>query len=337
MLQTDSIAITPLEAGVDTVVHVRHLPTPAEIVSWLPSTATEAQKDSAIQAHIKPCEIRWSQRPDTLRLPGQPIGKSVFDTSLPQYYKESFFSDKEYFHPEITGGRQGVAGDPMPYTIAGDNLMSSLLLICFLVTLISISRSWTFIQRQVKSFVYVQRGNTTEVTETSSEVRFQLLLSLQSCLLLAVIYFLYMTEARTATYTVSQARTIEIMTGVFVGYYLLKQLLYWIVNWTFFDKKNFQQWDKTILFLIASQGVVLFPLVFVQSFFVPPIKYSAVLLVIVLVIFKIMVFYKQQQIFFHQNGRLLQNILYFCTLELVPLSILWSVLGIIRGFLEIKI
>ena len=328
--------MTPIEAGVDTVVHVRHLPTPAEIVSWLPSTATEAQKDSAIQAHIKPCEIHWSQRPDTLRLPGQPLGKSVLDTSLPQYYKESFFSGKDCFHPEIAGGRQGVAGDPMPYTIAGDDIMTTLLLVCFALTLVSVTRSWAFIQRQIKNFTYVPRGATSEIGETGAEIRFQLLLVVQSCLLFAVLCLMYMTYVEPATYTVGQIRIMELATGVFAAYYVAKHLLYGIVNWTFFDYKKSQQWTKTALFLAAGQGLALFPLVFVQSFFGMPLTAALIYLISVLAIFKLLAFYKQMQIFFQQNSTLLQNILYFCTLELVPLSILCSVLGIIRGILVIK-
>lgn len=335
MLQTDSISNAYTEAGEGEVVVKHYQPTPAQIVSWLPKTATEAQKDSAIQKFIRPREIRWSERPDTLHLPGQPVGRSVLDVSLPQYYKESFFSDKDYFHPEITGGRQGVAGDPMPYTIAGDNMMSSILLLCFMATIISISRSQTFIFRQIKSFFFIQRGNTTEVTETSAEVRFQLLLVAEACLVLAVLYLSYLMETGNTTYTVSQFRFIEILTGVFAGYHLSKYILYRLVNWVFFSEKNIQQWNVTYLFLEASQGVFLLPLVFVQSFFSLSIGYAAIYFVFVVVLFKLLMFYKQQQIFFPQNGRLLQNILYFCTLELVPVSLVWNILGIISEYLEI--
>lgn len=336
MLQTDSISNAYTEAGEGEVVVKYHPPTPAQIVSWLPKTATEAQKDSAIQKYLRPREIRWSTRPDTLHLPGQPVGRSVLDVSLPQYYKESFFSDKDYFHPEIIGGRQGVAGDPMPYTIAGDNMMSLLLLVCFVATMISISRSRTFIARQVKSFFLVQRGNTTEVTETSAEVRFQLLLLAETCILLAVLFLSYLMEAETTTYTVSQFRFIEILTGVFAGYYLAKYILYQLVNWVFFNEKNIQQWNVAYLFMQAMQGVLLLPLVFVQSFFNLSIGYAAIYFIIVAILFKFLEFYKQQQIFFPQNGRFLQNILYFCMLELVPVFIIWNILGIISEYLEIN-
>ncbi len=93
MLQTDSIAQEQTAdelQSLESTVH-RQL-TPAQVLSWLPKNATPAQQDSAIQAHFEPGEIHWSQCPDTLHLPGWPVGKSYRDVSLPQYYKESFFS-----------------------------------------------------------------------------------------------------------------------------------------------------------------------------------------------------------------------------------------------------
>ena len=76
----------------DTVVHHHTVLTPKMVLSWLPRSATPAQQDSAIQAHFQPSEIRWSNRPDTLHLPGHDKGHNMLDVNLPQYYREGFFS-----------------------------------------------------------------------------------------------------------------------------------------------------------------------------------------------------------------------------------------------------
>ncbi len=334
MTQTDSITTT-ISAGTGNTVQKYRQPTPAEIISRLPKTATPEQQDSAVQRHLRPSEIHWSECPDTLHLPGQTKGKSVYDVNIPQYYKESFFSDKPYFHPELTGGRQGVAGDPVPYTIAGDNLLSSLLLTSFLVMTLSIMRSWRFIMRQIKSFFYVQRANTTIQSETSSEVRFQIVLGIIACLLLSVLFFYYLRENVTETFTIEQYQIIILFTGIFAVYFLMKQLLHSFVNWTFFDKKKSQQWNRAFLFLTASEGVFLMPLVFIQSFFYIPFNSSTIYIIIVIVLFKLLAFFKETQIFFQQNNRFLQIFLYFCTLEIIPLFILWSLLLLISDFLKV--
>ena len=160
-------------------------PTPAEVLRWLPKDATPEQQDSAIQANIKPSEITWSEQPDTLHLPGQPKGRSWRDVNMPKYYRESYFTGKPFFNPDLFGGRLGVAGDPVPYSIARDNIITALLLGCFILAMLAFAKTKRFIVRQAKNFFRPPVSqNMTAVTETSSEFRFQFFLVLQSCLLL---------------------------------------------------------------------------------------------------------------------------------------------------------
>ena len=39
---------------------------------------------------------------------------------LPQYYKEGYFAKDSLLHPELQGGRYGVAGTPVPLSLRGD-------------------------------------------------------------------------------------------------------------------------------------------------------------------------------------------------------------------------
>ena len=90
--QEDSIASVEIQQDLQgAAARVHKQPTPAEVIGWLPKNATPEQQDSAVQAHIKPSKITWSERPDTLHLPGHPVGRSWRDVSLPRYYKESCF------------------------------------------------------------------------------------------------------------------------------------------------------------------------------------------------------------------------------------------------------
>ena len=129
----------------DTAVHHRTVLTPKMVLSWLPRNATPAQQDSAIQAHFKPSEIRWSSRPDTLHLPGHNRGHNLLDISLPQYYREGFFSKDSLFHPELPGGRFGVAGDPVPYSARNDDVITLLLLVLFVLAAVAFSNTRQFV------------------------------------------------------------------------------------------------------------------------------------------------------------------------------------------------
>ncbi len=332
--QTDSIA----EAGLQSqhTPHTSHELQPWEVLRWLPKNATPAQQDSAIRAHIKPKEIHWSERPDTLHLPGQEPGVSLKDFSLPQYYKESFFSKQPWFHPELSGGRQGVAGDPIPYTIAGDNLITSLLLFCFILTALTFSRTRRFLARQAKALFYGSENRMSEITETGNELRFQIFMVLQTCLLFALVYFFYIRTYVTTTFTIEQYQIIGIFTGVFAAYYLVKALAYACVDWVFFTRKKNEQWMKSYLFLAGSEGVVLFPMVLLLAYFNLPMQAAVIYALVVVGIFKILSFYRTNSIFFNKKGAIVQIFLYFCALELMPLMALWGVLTTIENNLKIN-
>ena len=310
--------------------------TPSQVLKWLPKGATPAQQDSMVRAHIKPSPIHWSNMPDTLHLPGHKPGKSIRDVSLPQYYRESFFSKDSLFHPELKGGRLGVAGDPVPYTVAGDNFVTSLLIFCFLIACVAFAQSRQFIIRQAKTFFRTPRLGTTVITETSNELRFQLFLVLQTCLLISIGYFIYSRASISDTFTVEQNLVICIYAGVVASYFLVKALLYSITGWVFFDRKKNEQWLKSYLFLISCEGLLLFPVIMLLAYFSFSLQTAVVYTLVVVGIAKMLSFYKSYLIFFKRNGTFLQIILYFCALEVVPLFALWGGLVLISHYLKIN-
>ena len=63
---------------------------------------------------------------DTMPVHEQTKHESLSDSSILLYYGESFFSKDSLYHPELSECPRGVAGDPIPYNIANDNLITSL-------------------------------------------------------------------------------------------------------------------------------------------------------------------------------------------------------------------
>ena len=87
MAQQDSIVFN-LPANfnsIETLVKKPARPqTPYQVLRLLPKDATPAQQDSAIQAWFEPGEIHYSERPDTLHLPGQEIPRDLKTVNIPQ-------------------------------------------------------------------------------------------------------------------------------------------------------------------------------------------------------------------------------------------------------------
>lgn len=83
-------------------------------------------------------------------------------------------------------------------------------------------------------------------------------------------------------------------------------------------RKN-DQWAKAWLFLTAIEGVLFFPALLLEVYFALSLQTAVIYGAILVIIVKLLSFYKCNTIFFKHNGGIVQNILYFCALELMPL------------------
>ena len=105
---------------------------------------------------------------------------------------------------------------------------------------------------------------------------------------------------------------------------------------TFFDKRANEQWIKSFLFINSVEGLLVFPVVMLVVYFGLALKMAFVYTAIVVILLKLLSLYKTYIIFFRQKGAFLQDILYFCALEVMPLLTLWGVLTAINGYLKIN-
>ena len=301
----------------------------------LPKDATPDQQDSAIQAWFQPAEIHYSSQPDTLHLPGHDVGRNLKDVNLPQYYRETFFARDTLLHPELAGGRLGMAGDPVPYMVRNDNTITGLLLFCLVLTLFSFAQSKEFILRQLKNFFYIPRTENPNAKDPSN--RFQIFLNIQTCLLLAIATYFYIIHYIAGVFIIdSPFELIGIFSGLFFVYFLCRIWVYRMVNTVFFDGKKSKHWTWTIIFITALEGVALFPVVMTQVFFDLPMQSVVYYFIFVLVLTKLLTFYKCWLIFFRQIGFFLQIILYLCALEIVPLLSLGGILVLITDCLKVN-
>ena len=335
-MQQDSLIVHQQGSVLDSVPQRPSKPqTPYQVLRLLPKDATPAQQDSAIQAWFEPGEIRYSEQPDTLHLPGHDIPRNLLSVDIPQYYRENFFSKDSLYHPELDGGRYGVAGDPVPYTIKNDDILTGMLLLSFLLIVITFAHSSTFLVKQFKDFFRNPRGEAN--TETGTEIKVQMVFVVLTCIMCSLLYFFYARRWIADTYILSSEYTLLLIFGVvFTIYFYMKFVLSSFINKLFFDKRINKKILTSNLFIVSLEGVALFPIVLLLSYFSLSPQNAAFYCILVIVFVKILTFYKTSTIFFRQNGDVLQIILYFCALEIVPLAILWGGLAFIANILKVN-
>ena len=93
---------------------------------------------------------------------------------------------------------------------------------------------------------------------------------------------------------------------------------------------------RAYLFTNSLEGICLFPIVMLLTYFNLSIENAMTSVLVVVVLSKLLAFYKLYIIFFRGLGNILQIILYFCALEMVPLLSLLGVLVLIGNNLKIN-
>ena len=221
--------------------------------------------------------------------------------------------------PGVKGYDMGIAGDTIPYAISNDGIISIVLLGCFIFTFIATARSRQLINREFKNF-FANNHNGETTSETSGELRYQIVMVFIGILLLAFSSYMYATDAISPAYLVkSHYMLIGMLFGLFFLYFLVCWLSMTIVNAVFFDSKKNVQWIQVKLFLTAIASALLLPIVLLQVYFDFSAVNALLCFISILILDKILTFYKCWTIFFRQKGGILQTFLYFCALEMTPL------------------
>ena len=96
-------------------------------------------------------------------------------------------------------------------------------------------------------------------------------------------------------------------------------LMHFVVDPVFFGGKKTIQLFKVQLFITACSTTLTLPLVMLLVFFDLSVEKCIFYFCSVLILNKILTFYKCWFIFFRQKGFFLQTFLYFCALEITPL------------------
>lgn len=338
----DSLTIAHQPEGEEMILDqpAQHYPIrhPYQVLRMLPKDATPAQQDSAIQAVLGgKTEIRYSERPDTLHLPGQPVGKSIKDVSVPQYYNETYFKNDSLFHPEIEAARRGMAGDPVPYSQANDDIIVSILVIFSIFIILGLSHLRNIFAIEVKEFFAPPKDNEIRQSQTTVERLVQVFLALLIPFNMGTLFFNFTTTYISDTFTPSSE---YIVLGLFFaatyGTFFGQFLLYRWVNSIFFPDSNLPKWSDHRLFLLALCGALQVPIVLLNVFFNLAISVSLILLGIVYLLYEILIFFKAYYIFFEKNTLKLQIFLYLCTLEIIPIIIEWGILILMADTLTIN-
>ena len=245
--------------------------------------------------------------------------------SISALFTEGTYFDKvSAFH---TAGHAlpGVEGEIIPYSLQDDVWVLGTLVLSFLLMSFVFSKSYQLIFKQLKEFLVERsRGNLFE--ETGTEFHYPVFLVTNAAVLFGLIVFALFFRPQGTLMLIPPKILLGWCIGASLLVYLGRFLVYSFVNWIFFDKAKRERWMEILSLVTSLQGVLYFLFACLLIYFNLPMNLGIIVLVGLLIIVKLILFCKSFSIFFANLQGFLTNILYFCTLEMIPLLLLLKII-----------
>ena len=214
----------------------------------------------------------------------------------------------------------GVVGEPVPELLSLDSTMNLILMGCLVFFIVALAHSYQFFIRQTSSFFYESHDDEIE-NYTMQEHLLQVAIIVMGCLLLAISTFIPAVQLLAPHQTFpNQVETILLFSLYILGYLFVKLFVQYVANVVFFGRRRSKHFLGIQVFITACTSILFLPIAFLLIYSEVDARFLLVCLVFVLIMNKILSFYKVWNTFSRQNGLFLQIILYFCTLEIAPLA-----------------
>jgi hypothetical protein len=283
--------------------------------------------DSVIQANLPPVKIRWSQRLDTLEIPGLEGRKAYSADSIPNCYELGYFQQYSLFYSEVKLPITNTGTGEKPYTLQNDSIVGCMLLLCVIALSVTISRTRIFLQTQWQNFLNNKRcENLSDIQKTAgvdNMIIAYILLSVSG----SILYYSY-AQSHFNLFMLHLPQ--HLLLGIYVPTIALflcgQRILVNFTNWIFFDKTSRQEWSVFYNFhIILNTSILLIVLIVaIYSDFSTTtmlnLSFAAVFLL------KITLLYKVYTIFSFKIYGILHLLSYLCALEMLPLMGLWVLL-----------
>ena len=231
----------------------------------------------------------------------------------------------------------GFEGMPIPYSPKLDDGITILLLCCFFISAYVLSRSRKFLVQLVKDFLLNRERTSIFAATTAADMRYMLLLILQTCVLGAVCTFNYFIDVRPE---LGERIPPYILLGVYLAIALLylfwKWVTYSFLGWIFFDESVTTLWLESYSTLLYYLGFALFPFALFVVYFDLSLQLTIIIGLILAFFAKILMLYKWLKLFCNNLYGGLLLIVYFCALEIMPCFVLYQGVMQLNSYLIIK-
>ena len=254
------------------------------------------------------------------------------------YENMGFFQGDSLLHTEVELPQTGFSGTPRAYLLWRDEWVVLFVLMCFVLLTMIQKRIRKQFSAEAKEFFLPSRSSAKkDKLDSDREQLIPLLMALILSIMGGLGMFMY-TQKKMHLFLgqTSPYKLIGIYIGIWALYFLFKSLLTSFINWIFFDKTKREEWKRSSFFLFSIESLVFFGVIISTIFLnLSPAIPLWIILTIGLVV-KLLHLYKTFLIFFPKFYGTLHLIVYFCTLEIMPLLAVFKILIRVTDELIVK-
>jgi len=221
---------------------------------------------------------------------------------------------------------RGFLGIQLPSLPQTESWVFIVLLFLFFLLTYSISRSAGLFMDTLKTFFQVKERSSIFTTASITDFRFRLLLIIFSIGVLSLYVYLINYNSSTI-FSIKEYGYFLIVTGLFFG---LKSILFDLFGYVFLTPSNLKMAKDSYFNILSILGITLFPLLILQIYVQNNLVHSiSIISLITSLSAGILVIIKLFQIFFNKMIASFYILLYLCTLEILPLIVLFRVYKLI--------
>jgi len=217
----------------------------------------------------------------------------------------------------------GFVGISHPIFPQSESWVFGILLLFFFILVISISSSTSLINETLRTFFQVKSRSSIFSKTTMNDFRFKYFLILFSIGVLSFYTYLIIYPTSSSEFNFQGFGIVLSITLIF---FVIKAMIMRVVGYVFIDQANLKIATDSYFNILSFLGIVLFPLLIIRIYtpynIVDFIDYASLFLVFLAYLFVII---KIVQIFFHKIVAFFYILLYLCTLEFLPLFVLFLV------------
>ena len=217
---------------------------------------------------------------------------------------------------------RGVEGKLHPSFSQNQNWTFIVLFVLFGIMIFSLARSSGLLLETIKSFFQVKERTSLFSKTTLKDFRFRIFLVLFS----VGVFSLYAHVVNNPIGNDFQLTQFSYFFGITLLFFILKNFVFEIVGYVFLNFSELKVAKEIYFNIVSFLGLILFPLVVTRIY----IEYNCIDTIDLLFVFSLVLSYlllliKIIQIFLHKILALFYILLYLCTLEILPLSVLFKV------------